>query len=213
MNIIIGFLLCCAIALSLFLFGTAELWSFCIMQISVAIIALFTLLGGIFKRNYSVLHFYGNIILLIVIGIIVFQMIPLPSNMVYSMNPEKKELVKILDKTLLSMESQLSLSHFGVKRAIQQSREEFNSMYTRYITLSIYRSKLGLLRWLTYFLLFVSVLQWVSNRRRASGLIIFIVIMGFAAAFVGFCNHFLTPNKILWIRETTSIIFFCSILQ
>ena len=208
MNIIIAILLCCVMGLSLFLFGTVELWSFCIMQIIVAIIALITLLKGIFDRNYSISHFYGSIILLIIIGIIFFQMIPLPSGIVYSMNPEKKELVKKADETLLSIDSKLSLSNYGVKRAIQQSREEINSKYARYITLSIARSKLGLLRWLVYFLLFVSVLQWASNRRQVTGLILFIVIMGFAASFVGFCNHFLTPNKILWIRETTSIIFF-----
>ena len=208
MNIVIALLLCSASALSLFFFGTVEVWSFSIMQLLIVFIALCSLLKGIMSRNYSVYHFYGSIVLLLVIAIIAIQMISLPVKVVASINPEKNDMVQKVTTALLSIDSNLSLSNFWIKEAVQSSRNELNTHYAHYVTFSKHRSTLGLLKWISYFLLFISVVQWLSNRRQATGMILYIMIIGFLTALIGFINHYLTPNKILWIRETVSPIFF-----
>ncbi len=193
---------------SLFLFGSTELWSFSLVQILICLISIFVLIKGFKEKKFSIFQFNFASLFLIILIIILIQIIPLPKNIVYSLNSEKKYLDNKIINSLETAKNNLSISNYWIKQLMEPSINELKENYFNKISLSPYRSRIALLKGISYFLIFISAFYLISDRRTASKLLIFISIMGFVAAIVGFINHFISPDKILWMREGKKTPFF-----
>jgi len=202
--ILIGLL----IFFSLFLFGSTELWSFSLIQILISLISIFVLIKGFKEKKFSIFQFNFAPLFLIILIIILIQIIPLPKSIVYSLNSEKKYLENKILNSLETAKNNLSISNYWIKQLMEPSINELKDNYFNKISLSPYRSRIALLKGISYFLIFIAAFHLISDRHSASKLLIFISIMGFVAAIVGFINHFLSPDKILWMREGKKTPFF-----
>lgn len=193
---------------SLFLFGTVEIWSFAIMQILTAILGFISIAKGLFNRNYYLFYFKGTILFLLLLLILVIQIVPLNKNYAASINPNKLEIINDFNSTFTRVSNSLTLSNYWVKELLDKSIKKFNEEYRKTISITPYRTKLSILKLIAYFIIFISIFHWLTERKYSSALIIMIIVTGFIGAFIGFINNFVDKEKILFMRDASTYPFF-----
>ncbi len=157
-------------------FGTVEPWSYAIMEILTAF-ALFIFLVAVVKKNEKLYAVPGIIPLLILLGYVLFQLVPLPSDTVKLLSPAAFEVYQ--GSNLFSNTSKymtLSLNH-------QATLSEF-------------------FRYSTYVMFYVLTIQLLKDKHLMRNTVLIIAFFGGILAVSSILQFYLTENVLLWFRPS-----------
>jgi tetratricopeptide (TPR) repeat protein len=159
-------------------FGTVEIWSLEVME-SACFLALLILLSEKLRKKETYLYEIPGIIpILVLLGLILFQLMPLPPGVIRSLSPETYEIYK---KTIFMVDPDALVSLSINKKA---TLAEF-------------------LRFASYVCMYVLTIQLLKDKDNLQKTVIAIAIFVSLLSLFAILQHFLPNDRIFWIRELT----------
>ncbi len=157
-------------------FGTTELWSRAILALAIFVCAVVFFYAR-WKANRSLLKVPGLWPLIVWLGVITLQMVPLPAFLVDIISPATHTLYQ---ETL------------GLTGPVKWMR----------LTVDL---KATLLQWISfsgYVLFYVLSVQLLNNATFLKRVVKVVIAFGAVMALLAIIQHFSAPGKIFWFRET-----------
>jgi O-antigen ligase/tetratricopeptide (TPR) repeat protein len=157
-------------------FGAVEQWSLTVMEtLCIGALFLLTLRNVKYKRVYYQVP--GLFFLLALLTYQIFQMIPLPSQLIQIVSPETYNIVK--HSVLVNSPA-------------------------AWVSLSVNKKAtlLETFRFVSYIALYILTVQLLSDRERLKKTVFIIVIFASLISLFGIIQHLLWSGKIYWFRET-----------
>ncbi len=157
-------------------FGTTELWSYAVMEVSTAL-ALLLLIVHLLGHKGSFYSVPGLLPLLFFLLYIVFQIIPLPPNLIEWLSP----------------------SAFQIHHTVNQICD-----IDAWMTLSVNKKATltELARYSTYVLFYVLTVQLLKEKSLLQTAALSIVLFGGLLAFSSILQFYLTEDMALWFRHS-----------
>jgi len=162
-----------------FAFGTVEPWSIAIAEVVVFTMALAWGLTMVGRGEIRIEKTPLNLCWLFVLGFGLFQVLPLPLQVIRVLSPKAYGLYQDM-----AIDSGLTASW-------------------RTLSLYPYATKLELLRLLALALLFWVVANHLRTRQQVNRVVRLIMAVGFLLAIFGIIQHFTWNRKLYWVRELT----------
>lgn len=176
MNKIIPFLFIFILLFSPLAFGTVELWSQSIMEISILLCLLLFILKNIKQNNFAFYEVPGITPLILISIYILFQLVPLPPSLLKIISTET---YRIYQNTLFTT--------------------ELNSWVS--ISINKKQTLLEFLRISSYTAFYVLTVQILTDRKILRKTISIIIIFASILSCFSILQHILSNNKIYWIRD------------
>ncbi len=162
--------------LSPLLFGTVEVWSIALMELSIFVIFLLWLKGNSSADSKGIrlieTPLFIPMLLILILG--VFHLIPLPQPVIKVISPGTYE---VYNNKLLGDSCLFTLSLFP------------------------YGTLLEMMRLLTYIMAFFLTIQLFSKERQLLRLVKAMMVIGTVVALIGLFQMIFNNEKILWIRK------------
>ncbi len=156
-------------------FGTTEAWSYAVMEI-LAAVAVLGYFMHVFRHDGALYQVPGIVPLLIFLGYILFQVVPLPAPVVAFLSPRAFEI-------------------HTVTRAVTDT--------SAFMTLSLHPGSTvaEFFRYTTYVLFYVLTVQLLSRKDLFRTTVFVVAIFGGLLAFSSILQFYLTTDMALWFRH------------
>jgi len=178
-------------------FGSMEIWSFSLMALGILIIIVLWAIGnlvrssefsvGSLKSALRTPHSAILVLLSLFLILVVFQMIPLPPEIVKMLSPKTHELRHFL--AVVTPQSEIRIPHFTIS-------------FVPFLT------KIEFYKWLTLMAFFVFLLHWNpfgSGGQTTSQLLIVVFLAGAFESLYGMFEFFSGHHHILYLRGISSV--------
>ncbi len=154
-------------------FGTVEIWSLAVMEISISLCLLLLILKN---RNIPFYEVPGLIPFVLIVFYILFQLVPLPPALLKIFSPET---YRIYQDTI------------------------FTAGYNSWISISINKKQtlLEFLRVSSYAAFYILTIQILTDRKMLRKTVFIIIIFASVLSCFAILQHILSNNRIYWIRE------------
>jgi len=180
-------------------FGSVEPWAYSIIEITVIFLSLIWLIKIWMKSSVKNRHAnpstFGldylktplNLPILIFIGFILLQLIPLPEPILKAVSPHTHEIY---------MESQNAINQISNEQLSPQAK-----IGSRSLSLNPYTTKNELYKIIAYALLFFLIINNINSFKKIRRMLAYIVIFAFSLSLFAIIQKLTWNGKIYWFRE------------
>ena len=180
-------------------FGSVEPWAYSIIEISVIFLVLIWLIkiwmkSSVKKRDANPSTFSLdylktplNLPILIFIGFILLQLIPLPAPVLKAVSPNTYEIY---------IDSQNAINQITNERPSAEANIGLSSL-----SLNLYATKNELYKIVAYALLFFLIINNVNSFKKIRRILTYIVIFAFSLSLFAIIQKLTWNGKIFWFRE------------
>jgi O-antigen ligase len=185
-------------------FGSTQVWAYTLMELAViSLIAIWfikwTLKKETAKCNKSKVHPVLLIPISLFICLILFQMLPLPSQFIKHLSPNTYKLYE------QSLPNWPALK--DARPESQDSGFNHNSQLTthnwRSISIHRHATSIELIKILAYIGIFFLIITSIKTRHQIKRVVITIIITGFVLSLFGIVQYFTWNGKLYWFNELT----------
>jgi O-antigen ligase/Tfp pilus assembly protein PilF len=166
-----------ALVFSPLAFGTVEPWSYAVMEISIAA-ALLLCLGFVIQNDLPLAEVPGFFFIAILLGWVLFQLVPLPAFLVRVLSPAAFEI---------------------------QNNAAFAGQGGAWMVLSVHPSATvaQFFRYGAYAAAYIVAVQLLANRDLLRQAVFLVALFGSLLAFSSILQLYLTENQALWFRDVS----------
>ncbi|MFQ5455317.1 MAG: O-antigen ligase family protein [Nitrospirota bacterium] len=178
-NIIIESGLIFIILFSPLAYGSVEVWSITIIEVTILLMAVTWIVKEIVYLHTPTIITPVTLLFLFFIIIVLFQMIPLPHSIMKVISPARYRLY--ID----------NITNYSIPNTWQT------------LTIYTHATKQELIKLICFFSLFLLIINHIKSRRQIYLIMTTIVISGFMIAFFGIIQHYTWNGHIYWFRKLT----------